>query len=325
MNWKSFASLTLATATLAGLALSVAPRTANADGRLSGNTAGNTTNPGAIAPEVPYSDLPTEIQLTGTLRDFKELSETGGHPDFEKVPTGNYGQYLKIVADTLDADGKPVFSSMGYKLSSQYRDASGRNIIGPKDYIASRTGDQAGTLAATTGGAVTSAERLAQWFRDVPGLNMSKALTVTLRRPSGSNVYTFDDRSDPDFTSRNGFFPLNNELFGNSARESKNFHFTFELPTEFVYERGTGQVFTFTGDDDVWVFIDNKLVIDIGGVHSAVSQTIDLDRLSWLESGRVYSLRFFFAERHRSASNCRIDTTLKLRTVEKPQTTALFD
>jgi fibro-slime domain-containing protein len=104
-----------------------------------------------------------------------------------------------------------------------------------------------------------------------------------------------------------------------------NYHFTFEMTANFVYKRGAGQVFTFAGDDDVWVFVDGKLVIDVGGVHGPISQTVDLDRVEGLVDGQSYPLKFFFAERHTTGSNCRIETSLNLVPAQLPATSALYD
>ncbi len=269
-------------------------------------------------------ELPESITLTGVVRDFREKNAEGGHPDFERRPSGGFGQYIGMVSDYLDDDGKPMFNSTGLKLGSQWRDANNQNIIPSKDYIASREGDQAGSLRSNEG-ALTTPENFKQWFRNTPGVNAAKQLDLTLVRQPGSNVYTFDDKTAVEYENTGGFFPVNEDLYGNSAGNNKNFHFTFELQTQFVYERDAGLEFKFVGDDDVWVFIDGRLVIDIGGVHSAVTQTIDLDRLDWLEDGSSYTLSFFFAERHRTQSNFRIETTLKLRNVELPPTAALYD
>lgn len=274
-----------------------------------------------------YAALPSSMSLTGVVRDFKERTVTGGHPDFERQPTSGFGHYVNLIKDELDQNGKPVFRSTGRKISTQYRDAAGRNRIPNKDYIESRQGDVNGAMASSDGGALTEEANFDKWFRDVPGVNASRQLTLNMVRQGGTNIYTFNDRTDPAYANSEGFFPINGELLGNSggSTPSKNFHFTFELATEFVFKRGSGQVFTFTGDDDVWVFIDGKLVIDLGGVHGAISQSIELDRLAWLQDNRPYQLKFFFAERHRTQSNFRIDTTLQLRTVDPPVTTALYD
>jgi len=270
-----------------------------------------------------YAHLPETLKLTGIVRDFRERSVEHGHPDFESRPDAGFGHYAGNIALELDADGKPVFVGGGAKVNTQWRDSSGRKIS-PMMYDP-ELGDQAGAWGTSDSGGIASAESFHQWFRDVPGVNMSAPLEITLVRQDGSNVYTFDDKDDPNFQATGGFFPINGQLFGNSPGDNKNFHFTYELSTEFQYEAGSGQVFTFTGDDDVWVFIDGRNVIDIGGVHSAVQQTIDLDRLDWLVDGEKYSLKFFFAERHRTQSNFRIDTTLTLQNAELPRVTAMYD
>ena len=265
---------------------------------------------------------PEQVILTGIVRDFNERSVAGGHPDFERRPSAGFGHYMGNVASSLDSAQKPVFTGAGSKVSSQWRDADGNNIH-PSAYDQS-AGDVAGAYGSADSGGIQSQESFRQWFRDVPGVNMSSELPITLVHNATTGNYVFDDRQDPSFQGRGGFFPVNNALYGNSAGSSKNFHFTYELNTEFVYEADTGQTFTFRGDDDVWVFIDGSLVIDIGGVHGAVEQTVHLDRLG-LSDGKVYDLRFFFAERHRTQSNFRIETTIKLRSAELPTSMALYD
>jgi fibro-slime domain-containing protein len=275
--------------------------------------------------EGDVANLPDTIRLTGTVRDFQERRVAGGHQDFERRPTGGFGQYVNMVNDFLGADGKPTMRSTGVKLQSNWKDSQGRSIMSPREYLPEISGDQPGSVNTSKTGAITEQQAFDQWFRDTPGVNVSRPLTLTLVRQPGSNVFTFDDREDPYYANLGGFFPVNDSLFGNSAGDDRNFHFTFELQTEFIFEAGEGMNFKFTGDDDVWVYIDDHLVVDIGGVHGAVSQTIDLDRLGWLVDGESYNLTFFFAERHRTQSNFRIETTLQLRTVSLPPTAALYD
>ncbi|UQA63755.1 fibro-slime domain-containing protein [Polyangium aurulentum] len=139
-----------------------------------------------------------------------------------------------------------------------------------------------------------------QWFRDVDGVNMALPVTIALK-PVGNGMYTYDNSS---------FFPIDDKGFGNEGN-SHNYHFTLELRTQFTYEGG--EVFTFTGDDDLFTYINGKLVIDLGGVHGAQTATVDLDAKAaelGLVKGKKYPLDFFFAERHTTQSNFRIDTTI---------------
>ncbi|MFG0304641.1 MAG: fibro-slime domain-containing protein [Phycisphaerales bacterium JB040] len=291
----------------------------------------------------PWNDLQDTLTLTGTIRDFREWSQTGGHLDFESKPADGFGMYMEIVKDTLGEDGLPQFRSVGRKVHGQAMNGTGQAIIGPKPYIQQVAGDTPAVLASPGGqdqgglspsdhegdyeeGAVFSEGTFDQWFRDVPGVNLTTSFPITLVREPGTNLFVFDDKDVSHFQSRGGFFPINGELYGNSPGESKNFHFTMHLSTDFLYKKGAEQIFRFIGDDDVWVFVDGKLVIDLGGIHAAEDMVIEMDRLTNLEHGKMYTLDFFFAERHRTQSNFRIETNLVMkRPVEVPRGSNLFD
>lgn len=267
------------------------------------------------------TEAQTQLHLTATIRDFKAKGDRGGHPDFEAY-TGT--TRIGHVEDRLGSDGKPVFKSpYGIEITAEYKDKKGKYIS--PNLFNSSLGDVAGRLATKTDKKITSRESFDQWYRDVAGINVSRQLEITLNIDPESGRFVFDSAVDQPFHDRGGFFPVNGELYGNYAQTSKNYHFTTEIATEFDYSKGKGDVFQFTGDDDVWVFINGRLVIDLGSMHPKRMQHIELDRLAWLEDGARCTLHVFHAERHTVDSNFRIETTLKLRKVSPPPTSGKYD
>jgi fibro-slime domain-containing protein len=166
-----------------------------------------------------------------------------------------------------------------------------RSVIDPTSRKPIYAGAASGTIT-TTGPASFD-----KWFRDSADANVGQDLALKFTGPSASGVYTYDNQQ---------FFPIDNQLWGNEGRDH-NYSFTFELHTTFQYLGG--ETFTFVGDDDVFTFIDSQLVVDLGGVHSAETATVNVDSLGLIK-GNVYPLDFFFAERHVTESHFRIDTSL---------------
>lgn len=107
-----------------------------------------------------------------------------------------------------------------------------------------------------------------------------------------------------------------------------NYHFTYQIAATFGYTPGAGQTFSFGGDDDVWVYFDKTLGIDLGGIHGYASDTVNLDTL--FGPGKAagnYSFDFFFAERHTTGSDLTISTSLNLvaaAPVPEPETYAML-
>lgn len=210
--------------------------------------------------------------LSVVYRDFQPT-----HVDFGCAYVGSR-DWPGLVEDAIGGDGKPVYSTM------------------PE----ARPWDHQGTAQQ-----ITSGGSFADWYNTTPGVNMEVTGELALT-DMGNGVYSF---------SSDAFYPLTGKGLGNETTPdgegntypNQNGNFTTEIHTKFVYE--AGQVFTFIGDDDVWVYIDGDLVVDIGGLHPKVESSIDLDTLG-LTAGETYTLDVFHAERCASGSNFRIDTTI---------------
>lgn len=120
-------------------------------------------------------------------------------------------------------------------------------------------------------------------------------------------VNGFWDAKDQVGGGHNGVnLPLSDDGNAHNWFFGMNFSLSFTLTEDYL-----GPLeYLFFGDDDMWVFLDNQLICDIGGVHSSVGEYVNLwDHLEKGDSGR-HTLSFFYTERGASGSTCWMSFTL---------------
>ena len=171
------------------------------------------------------------------------------------------------------------------------------------------------------------------------GSNSFTVYESTYTQASG-NAYDSNGRASKDNTGKNGkpigFFPFhefdsNNDLQVNLNKEL-NHHFGIDMSVDFViptsgYDaNGKPIIFEFSGDDDLWVFIDGKLVLDIGGVHQPLTgkinfseKTVEVEGISGTESFDIveddtvsHTMQVFYIERGGCDSNLNIRFNLPI-------------
>ncbi len=259
----------------------------------------------------------------------------GGTRPYRYVPaynvgfaSPNFGAGFKNMADwTMNGPGW-VQGSEGYLNPPWMNNGPAYDKVWWADQAATLTN---GNATAT----LTPAGRFKQWYLDDATVNKTYASSITLAAVGNALQYQCDnDACDSAFPSNpSGFFPLDGKGWvaagGEAARDGNhNYSFTTEIRNWFNF--AGGEKLAFYGDDDLWVFINGQLTLDIGGIHSKVAgnftlnangsattcvenlpgdggDTTNCSTLSLgLVIGNVYEIAIFNAEREVVASNFKL-------------------
>ena len=234
---------------------------------------------------------PAQLNLKVTYRDFISFPTANAirHPDFENF----WGDDITplLVKPTLGTDGKPVMDGRCVTAA--------RTTICPK------------------GQELTTTSNFNQWYHDVANVNITIPGALLLPKlANGSYVYD---------SMKVGFYPIDNKgwtaapikentaVADSTVNDGKAHNFGFTTEIHYFFQYKGGELLTFSGDDDVWIFIDRQLALDLGGLHPPLERTLDVDANATalgLTVGGLYEIALFHAERHTDASNFRVDTNL---------------
>lgn len=222
---------------------------------------------------MPASQAPAgELVLPIVYRDMIKRQDPGGHPNFEVTPTPPMLVTGTVgpLGSPLDMDGKPAYAAT-----------------------------PATDTTSSSNGWTTNATDFSSWFRDSDyGKTVLDTLTLT-ETPPGSGTFVF---------AATEFFPLDGRGWNDVPIDGSAHNYSFTSELHYWFQWSGGEVLTFFGDDDVWVFVNKKLAVDIGGIHGPITQSVTLDDATntqlglGLVQGSVYEIAVFQAERHVTGS-----------------------
>lgn len=258
----------------------------------------------------------------------------GGNEDYNKY-RGPSDLSLGIMQKRLGEDSYPIVDK-GKKESSSYlfstKEGTGKEFYSDANYLFKQDADGYYEYDST--------KNFAQFNKN------TKEFTV-YKVPGSSK----DPIGLQQGSKHGSFFPFNtlgdHKYWGipQISEKSPDFHFGMTMSAKFIQPKdgkinGNNMVFEFSGDDDVWVYIDGVLVLDIGGIHNSVSGSIDfaegtvkvgsnnytlknlfkeagaekegdfVSRKDIFKDYTVHTINFYYLERGKGDSNCKLKFNL---------------
>lgn len=214
----------------------------------------------------------------------------------------------------LDDQGHIVYAD-GISASKLFDDGSaiGKREITNYSLDFNRAGDTY-TLSAVSGAGLDNLENFTKLDRYVNGEMFWKNRVIYTNNfwpmdgNQGTDGLTGEYYNRGDFVGYGGndMYPPSDDSKAHNNLFGMVYSVNFKLTEDYV---GPLEYYFF-GDDDMWVFLDGKLICDIGGVHSSVGAYVNLwDYIAKGDAGE-HTLKFYYTERGLSGSTCYMQFTL---------------
>jgi len=286
---------------------------------------------------------PYPVSSSAPLLDTKFPNHLGRCPEM-KISAMVVDWAGESYADNIDVDFGGIYNG------NPYTSIWGLNQNGELDTLKTCSGHVPGMVVDTLVNGLparvdslfypwnqcSAAHEIEKWFvpqvvaTDAAGKEYTNAtcrdIDLTLDE-EGFWLADFTNEDDCNDTINPGFYPVDDFEYLDSAKTVKNpkfdwnvngcrhnYSFAMKISAQFQYI--PGQYFEFRGDDDVWVYINNRLVVDIGGCHSPVEGAVNLDTMGLVE-GQMYPFHIFFSERNATGSNFKMRTSINLQTEKR--------
>jgi len=266
-----------------------------------------------------------------TIRDFNFT-----YPDFERyngnwissnIPWAQLDSDLKMVASgcCIDPTNNCYNTNPLTALTPYCAGASNVNCNTAKvqnGTISTPYGNVKCNCKGSEGCQVTAPQYFHLWFRDTATINLRRQVPMLFLATGNPYEFYYNSSQPQNFAwTHDGWFPVSEDLWQEGVWGNKNYAFSTEIYLRFTYEAGA--TFQFSGDDDVYIFINNKLALDIGGLHPEVDCAIGpgyacgplyLDQKAnalGITVGNSYNFHVFNLERHTAGSNFILTTTIQ--------------